>query len=160
MGEVIPFQQSPRWTLEEGLELIRTIQTKALHKGYHLALGGGVLNRGWSLNDLDIIALPMDGKHPVKPWVLANILQPYLGTPKDPNVGGPSVNGNRVFSFNTADGRKVDLLLGDAGSTGASGVKAYVWIVVGVMSVLFVAPLLGMAFIAWVDVLGRFFFGA
>lgn len=104
----------PVWTMEDGVTLIRDLQTKALHKGYHLALGGGVLNRGFSYNDLDIVALPLDGKEVVEPSKLVKVFTPYLGTVVtsfDPD--GPSVQSGddaRVFVFRTDEGKRIDLL--------------------------------------------------
>ena len=46
------------WEIEEALELIRKIQPKIMAAGYYLALGGGVVNKGWSDNDLDLVAVP------------------------------------------------------------------------------------------------------
>lgn len=52
----------PLWTLEDALAVVRDLQFKALQCGYHLALAGGVLNKGYSHNDLDVIVMPLDGK--------------------------------------------------------------------------------------------------
>ncbi len=46
------------WTLDLALELIRNLQPAAMQKGYYLALAGGVLNNGYSVNDLDLVAVP------------------------------------------------------------------------------------------------------
>lgn len=51
-----------RWTIEEGLTLIRGLQPQAKAYGYHIALGGGVLNKGTSEKDLDLYFLPLDNK--------------------------------------------------------------------------------------------------
>lgn len=48
------------WTLEDGLRLIRILQPKAKEYGYHIALGGGVLNKGESKKDLDLYFLTLD----------------------------------------------------------------------------------------------------
>jgi hypothetical protein len=47
-----------RWTLENSVELIRILQPLAHQHGYHLALAGGILNKGYSEKDLDVVALP------------------------------------------------------------------------------------------------------
>jgi hypothetical protein len=49
-----------RWTLEQGLELIRLLQPETRKFNYHLTLGGGVLNTGASDKDLDLFFLPLD----------------------------------------------------------------------------------------------------
>lgn len=46
------------WTLNDALEFIRDRQAGAEAAGYYLALAGGVLNRGSSFNDLDVVAVP------------------------------------------------------------------------------------------------------
>ncbi len=48
-----------KWTLEEALLLIRKVQPECKKFGYHLCLGGGVLNNGHSKKDLDLYFLPM-----------------------------------------------------------------------------------------------------
>jgi len=48
-----------KWTLEDALGLIRALQPKTRKWNYHLALGGGVLNNGFSEKDLDLYFLPM-----------------------------------------------------------------------------------------------------
>lgn len=50
-----------KWTLEQGVEFIRKYQSQSFEKHYNLSLGGGVLNRGWSKHDLDIVAVPANG---------------------------------------------------------------------------------------------------
>jgi hypothetical protein len=47
------------WELSEGVALVRAIQTRVREFGYHVALGGGVLNRGGSDKDLDLYFHPM-----------------------------------------------------------------------------------------------------
>lgn len=50
----------PVWTLEEGLAVIRRIQQDTRKFGYHVAIGGGVVNTGLSNKDLDLYFLPLD----------------------------------------------------------------------------------------------------
>lgn len=45
------------WYLEEGVKMIRDMQERAWSKGFHLNLGGGVLNKGYSRSDLDILVM-------------------------------------------------------------------------------------------------------
>lgn len=42
------------WTLEQALVIIRLLQPKVYSMGWHLCLGGGVLNKGVSNKDLDL----------------------------------------------------------------------------------------------------------
>ncbi len=46
------------WTLKEGIELARKFEAAIIPVGYHCALGGSVLHRGWSGKDLDIFVYP------------------------------------------------------------------------------------------------------
>ena len=48
------------WTIEEALELIRGIQPALHARKYHVAMGGGVLNKGTSDKDLDLYVFPFD----------------------------------------------------------------------------------------------------
>lgn len=50
----------PIWTLDSALPLVRELQPETRQFGYHLALGGGVLNTGESFKDLDLYFLPLD----------------------------------------------------------------------------------------------------
>ena len=50
----------PMWTLDTALLLVRRLQPETRQFGYHLALGGGVLNAGESTKDLDLYFLPLD----------------------------------------------------------------------------------------------------
>jgi hypothetical protein len=47
------------WELKDGLDLVRAIQSRTREFGYHVALGGGVLNRGGSDKDIDLYFHPM-----------------------------------------------------------------------------------------------------
>ena len=46
------------WNLDDALTIIRKIRPTLQAVGWELALGGGVLNRGWSDKDLDLVAFP------------------------------------------------------------------------------------------------------
>jgi hypothetical protein len=70
-----------RWTLTNALATIRAFQFKALQLGYHLALAGGVLNKGQSEKDLDIVVLPLDGQNQYKERLLA-AAEAAFGAPK------------------------------------------------------------------------------
>lgn len=48
------------WTFKDAQELIVGLQPEAKKHGYHVALGGGVLNKGESTKDLDLYFLPLD----------------------------------------------------------------------------------------------------
>lgn len=48
----------PLWTLEQGLELARNLESLAIECGFHVAIGGGVMLRGESMKDLDLFFYP------------------------------------------------------------------------------------------------------
>ncbi len=48
------------WTLEEGIEVVNTIREKVFTTGFATALTGGVLYRGHSQKDLDLLFYPLD----------------------------------------------------------------------------------------------------
>lgn len=68
--------------LSEGLHLVRALQPECRQFGYHLCLGGGVLNKGQSEKDLDLYFLPM-GTEPTKPAELIQLLDRLWGKGTD-----------------------------------------------------------------------------
>ncbi len=48
-----------KWYLADALILVRELQALAWPNGWHIALGGGVLNHGYSDKDLDLYVLPI-----------------------------------------------------------------------------------------------------
>lgn len=46
------------WNLDKSLKLIRALQETSKTFGFHIALGGGVLNKGESMKDLDLYFHP------------------------------------------------------------------------------------------------------
>lgn len=48
------------WHLQEALQLIRNIQPNVRKFGYHICLGGSILNKGMSDNDLDLYFIPLE----------------------------------------------------------------------------------------------------
>lgn len=67
------------WTLAEARGLISTLQPHLKPLGFHVALGGGVLNRGWSKKDLDLYFLPLDNSEPSDPPGLLKFLREQWG---------------------------------------------------------------------------------
>lgn len=78
------------WTLSEGLEVVRGIQQPIRAYGYHVAIGGGVVNKGQSDKDLDLYFLPMNGAStpPADALALRAYLVTEFGT-EYPLGGGP-----------------------------------------------------------------------
>lgn len=52
------------WTLDEALVLIREKQPYAWEKGYHIVVGGSVINHGSSDKDLDLYLIPLANSLP------------------------------------------------------------------------------------------------
>lgn len=46
------------WTLDQAISLVRQMEAAFVPVGWHCALAGGVLHRGSSEHDLDVIAYP------------------------------------------------------------------------------------------------------
>lgn len=68
--------QNVKWTLTEALALVRDLQPISREYGYHLTLGGGVLNKGYSVKDLDLWWLPLNDASMTRPMALVN----FFGT--------------------------------------------------------------------------------
>lgn len=47
------------WNRSSALSLIWRLQPKLMENGWFVALAGGVLNKGYSGHDLDLVAVPM-----------------------------------------------------------------------------------------------------
>ena len=58
----MPVKTLVMWTLEQGRAEIQRVQLSSREFGYHVCLGGGVLNAGESSKDLDVYFLPLDDK--------------------------------------------------------------------------------------------------
>lgn len=51
------------WTLEDGLKLVRALQRESRGFGYHISLGGSVLDEGRSDKDVDLYFLPIENSN-------------------------------------------------------------------------------------------------
>lgn len=49
------------WHLEEGIYVARALQPSIREYGYHVTIGGSLINAGYSEKDLDLYFLPMGG---------------------------------------------------------------------------------------------------
>ncbi|MGE3341548.1 MAG: hypothetical protein AB7J46_06665 [Candidatus Altimarinota bacterium] len=84
-----PIQENTMWTLDQGLSVVRDLQPNVKKLGYHLCLGGGVLNNGESTKDIDLYFLPLDNaEYPVDSEGLLNMLQNRYLTKIEP-LGKP-----------------------------------------------------------------------
>lgn len=117
-------ERSPTWTLASGLKLIRAIQPEVRKVGYHIALGGGVLNKGLSYKDLDIYCLPMmsGGRQP-KSDVLVKLLESLWGPGRGIGEGNYPEEAPYVakLGFSYADTRVEVFILGAPAEGGVKG---------------------------------------
>jgi hypothetical protein len=90
--------------LNTALRLIRETQATAGSFGYHICLGGGVLNRGFSEKDLDLYFLPLI-EQPQDPTRLLESLEIGWG-PSDPAFSGGAAQGPYLHK------RRYDILEG------------------------------------------------
>ena len=67
------------WTLEGAKQYISWFQKAARINGYHLCLGGSVLNTGSSDKDLDLYFLPLGNHTPTNPTKLVSFLEVAYG---------------------------------------------------------------------------------
>ena len=67
------------WTLEGAKQYISWFQKAARKYGYHLCLGGSVLNTGSSDKDLDLYFLPLGNHTPTNPTKLVSFLEVAYG---------------------------------------------------------------------------------
>lgn len=116
------------WTLEEAQRLISTLDSVADTTGWHFALAGGVMRKGSSEHDLDLIAYPRTSTKSDR-----NMLRFILGAlgwrlrvpVKEMHVYWKekgSKDRKHVEVWQTSDKRRVDLfILGD--SPGLFGAK-------------------------------------
>lgn len=103
-----------KWTLDEARALIQQLQRPSRRLGYHLCLGGGVLNAGQSHKDLDLYFLPLDNDIDPQPEGLAAWLKIQLGPyeeitkeyPDDPS--STHYVWKRKFDF---DGKRIDVFV-------------------------------------------------
>ena len=63
------------WFLSEAQEMVSKVYKEGFSFGYHLAVGGGVLTRGCSFNDLDIIAIYGESEEKLDPLGLAHLFE-------------------------------------------------------------------------------------
>lgn len=78
----------PVWTMERALVMLRSLQVQIIPTGYHLALGGGVLNKGCSDKDLDVYFLPRLGETNDTKWLLRILHRNWGSSEKIGTSGG------------------------------------------------------------------------
>ena len=109
------------WTLDQALQVVRQLQPRCHAIKYHVALGGGVLNRGESHNDLDLFFLPFGDTDEPPDHAAVRELTQELGT-EYPLGGGPKragapeyPNQERTFksryTYWTYDNKRIDVFI-------------------------------------------------
>ena len=108
-------QKPTVWTLEAALEVIRAIQPLVREFGYHVALGGGVLNKGESRKDLDLYFLSLDNpKTPADASRLTRWLDATWG--KGTPIGDDDYDTDKDVVYAekntyTSQGRRIDVFV-------------------------------------------------
>jgi hypothetical protein len=106
--------KAPLWTLDDALTLVRALQPFTRQFGYHLTLGGGVLNVGSSTKDLDLFFLPLDNGGVNRPDDLLSWLKLTFSS-EAKNIGGlhyGNDNFNEMKQEMRYDGKRVDVFIG------------------------------------------------
>ncbi len=109
----------PMWTLDSALKLVRQIQPTLHLVGWHVALGGGVLNNNESRKDLDLYFFPFDS-------LPAPSLLPQLQ--KRWGIGQPIADGDAEYpearwcetrwKFFLPTGQRIDVFIAQRGVDG------------------------------------------
>lgn len=95
------------WDIESSLALIRKLQPSAIPVGYNLCLCGGVLDRGFSDSDLDIVAMP--GSYTEQREAdLINLFLAESYTLRKTNTRHPKL---KVIKFINNEGKKIDVII-------------------------------------------------
>jgi hypothetical protein len=104
------------WGLEEARGLIAVLQTEVRPFGYHITLGGSVLNTGRSVKDLDLYFIPLDNDKAAPPVLgkLLDWLAVHFGPSKaignNHNYGNPTGVYAHKLEFGFLD-RRVDVFI-------------------------------------------------
>lgn len=96
------------WTLQKALTLIRDIQPTVHELGYHVTLGGGVLNNGESKKDLDIFILRKNNVTRVSSHDVVSKVMQLLDGRWSPLRDSPDYGPDADFHMKEAYQRKAD----------------------------------------------------
>lgn len=108
------------WSMDAALAFIRELQPALHSRLYHVAMGGGVLNKGFSEKDLDLYLFPFDNAvyEPILPYLeelwgpstplSSEINREERGYPQDMNF-------KTKVKFFLMDGRRIDLFITNNG---------------------------------------------
>jgi hypothetical protein len=104
------------WTLSEGVTTVRAIQPLMHAKGYHATLGGGVLNHGASIKDLDIFILRKNNVERVSAFDIIATLQACGWGSARALCDSPDYGPDQDFHFSEAqkfivNGKRIDVFV-------------------------------------------------
>lgn len=114
----------PMWTLMEAIELIGPFQAALRPFDFHVALGGGVLNKGSSINDLDLYVLPVFKDRPYHWNALEQLIYEFLGQHSDllHTSEGPMTKRGPCFRYQwrcVRGGKVIDVFVVDPRTEGS-----------------------------------------
>ena len=102
------------WTFEQAHELVLSVQWQVRQFGFHLALGGGVLNRLVSMKDVDLYFIPLDDRpEPPNFEGLVAYLEGLWGSsfPITDPAYGPSLMYYDKKKFSYPEGKRIDVFI-------------------------------------------------
>jgi hypothetical protein len=95
------------WTRETAFQFLEPLEKFLADNGYHCALGGGVMYKGTSDKDLDVIVYPHNRDNCVLVDMLWERLRGFLSPRKAVKAGGSCRDSKDVRVFYVAD-RRID----------------------------------------------------
>lgn len=105
------------WTMDEAVRLIRVLEPMAAKRGFHIGLCGGVLQKGRSEKDVDLLlypdctAIPGDYAGLKKDWASLGIAMTHSAAQMKALWVKQGVrDGKHVEVFRLKDGRRIDLI--------------------------------------------------
>ena len=90
------------WTLDEALRLVRGLQPEAKKFGFHVCLGGSVLNTGSSHKDVDLYFHPLYTKNDQQMNDFVTRLEGLWGKSEPIGEAAKKSDGPRLMSFKEA----------------------------------------------------------
>lgn len=96
------------WTRETAFQFLPPLESFLASEGYHCALGGGVMYRGNSDKDLDVIVYPHTREKCISVDLLWARLAGFLRPSKTTKAAGSSRDGKDVRVMVLTDERRID----------------------------------------------------
>jgi hypothetical protein len=101
------------WNLEQALDVVRSIQDVIREYGFHVCLGGGVLNTGESRKDLDLyfLRLTVEDAESDPPALLAFLR--IMWNDEGESLGNeyPDVRFHSKYKFMLDSGQRIDIFI-------------------------------------------------